>query len=234
MTEEAALYGLQCLDSEGDKKRRRLTEVEAVLGESDELRQARRAVDEAQARIQQWEVRQRDQELEIQGLEDKISREEKRLYSGAIKNPKELEDLQAEVASLNRRRQQLEEALLETMIELEEAQGARAQGQKHLEGVLAGWTTDQADLVKEQEALQARLAEIDQAREAALPGIDASDLAIYEGLRRRKGGVAVVPLQGGACGGCGVAIPPSLQWQLREGHLTTCGNCERIVVRADA
>jgi predicted nucleic acid-binding Zn-ribbon protein len=231
MTEEAELYRLQCLDTERDKKSRRLAEIEAVLGESEELKQARRGVEQAQARIQKREVRQRDQELEIQGLSDKISREEQRLYSGAIKNPKELQDLQAEVASLNRRRQQLEEALLETMIELEEAVGSQVQAQERLETVQASWTTDQADLMKERETLQGRLAEIEQAREATLPGIDVGDLAVYQALRPRKGGVAVVQLKEGTCGGCGVAIPPSLVWQLREGHLTSCGNCERILVR---
>jgi predicted nucleic acid-binding Zn-ribbon protein len=231
MTEEAEFYRLQCLDSEGDKKRRRLAEVEAALGDSKEVDRAQRAVEEAQSRAQKWEVRQRDQELEIQGLADKTSREERRLYSGTVKNPKELQDLQAEIASLNRRRQQLEEELLETMIELEEAETALAQAQEALETARASWTADQADLVSEQTSLKQRLAEIEQAREAVLPNIDDGHLAVYESLRPRKGGVAVVQVKGGACGGCGVGLPPSLEWQLREGHLTTCGNCERILVR---
>jgi predicted nucleic acid-binding Zn-ribbon protein len=231
MTAEADFYRLQCLDSEGDKRRRRLAEVEAMLGESKELDRAQRAVEEVQTYVRKWEVRQRDQELEIQGLSNKITREEQRLYSGTIRNPKELQDMQAEVASLNRRRQQLEEALLETMIELEEAQSGLTQAKEHLAAVRASWTTDQAELGNEHAALKARLAEIEQAREAVLPNIDAGDLAVYQGLRPRKGGVAVVPVEAGACGGCGVVLPPSLEWQLREGHLTTCGNCERILVR---
>jgi len=50
-------------------------------------------------------------------------------------------------------------------------------------------------------------------------------------LRRRKGGLAVVQVRDGACGGCGVIISPSLKWQLRQEKLVCCGNCERIVVR---
>lgn len=233
MTAEADFYRLQCLDSEGDKRRRRLAEVEAMLGETKGLDRAQRAVEEAQTHVQKREVRQRDQELEVQGLSDKITREEQRLYSGAIKNPKELQDMQAEVASLNRRRQQLEEALLETMIELEEAQSGLTQAEEHLAAARASWTTDQAELGNEHAALKARLAEIEQAREAVLPNIDAGDLSVYQGLRPQKGGVAVVPVEAGACGGCGVGLPPSLEWQLREGHLTTCGNCGRILVRVE-
>ena len=75
MTEGADLYRLQNLDSEGDKKRRRLAEVEAALNESKELQQARRAVEQAEEQVRKWAVKQRDSELEVQGLADKTSRD---------------------------------------------------------------------------------------------------------------------------------------------------------------
>ena len=231
MTKGADLYRLQCLDTERDTKQRRLAEVEAALGESKALEQARQASASAQARVKKWGLRQRDQELELQGLVDKISRSEKRLYSGVVKNPKELADLQAEVAALRRRRQKLEDNLLETMIEREEAEAAHIQAQKHLDETQARWADQQAELTAEREALQGELAEIEQAQASLLPSIEAGDLAVYQALRRRKGGRVVVQVRGGACGGCGLAISPSLEWQLRQEGLVHCGNCERIIVR---
>jgi predicted nucleic acid-binding Zn-ribbon protein len=231
MTEGADLYRLQCLDSDGDAQRRRLTEVEAALGESEVLRQARQAVERAQAAVQKWTLRQRDLELKIGGLSDKISGAEQRLYSGAIKNPKELADLQADVASLRRRRQKLEDDLLEAMVEREEAEAAHAQAQERLGEIEARWSAQQAELMGEREELQGRLAEIEQERTALLPKIEASDLTTYESLRLRKGGMVVVQVSDGACGGCGVAVSPSLEWQLRQGELACCANCERIIVR---
>jgi predicted nucleic acid-binding Zn-ribbon protein len=231
MTEGADLYRLQSLDSEGDKKRQRLAEVEAALDESEELQQARQAVEHAEERVRKWAVKQRDSELEVQGLVDKTSRDEQRLYSGTIRNPKELEDLQAEVAALKRWRQQLEENLLEIMLEREDAETAQAQAQGRLDKVQSDWTARQADLLGEKEDLQAGLAENEQARETLLPSIDAGDLRAYEALRRRKGGVAVALLRDDTCGACGVGISPSLKWQLRQGDLAPCSNCERILVR---
>lgn len=231
MTEGADLYHLQGLDSEGDKKRRRLAEVEAALGESEALRQARRRVENAEKRAHSWVRKQHDLDLQVQGLTDKISREEQRLYSGAIKNPKELEGIQTEVAALKRRRQQLEGDLLEAMIAREDAEAEQAEAQKHLDEEQANWSAGQTELVGEREKLHEELAEIEQARAGLLPSIDADDLAIYEGLRRRKGGAAVVELRDGTCGGCGVAVSPSLEWQLRQGKLVACSNCERIIVR---
>ncbi len=231
MTTGADLYRLQCLDSEGDAKQHRLAEIEAALVESEALKQARGALKSARSLIQRWALRQRDLELEIQGLSNKIARSEQRLYSGVVKNPKELADLQAEVAALKRRRQKLEDDLLEAMIEREEAETARSQAQAHLDEIQTRWSAQQADLRAEREMLQARLAGIEQARAALLLNIEADDLAIYQALRRRKGGQAVVRVRDGACGGCGVAISPSLEWQLRQEKPVYCSNCERIIVR---
>lgn len=231
MTKGADLYRLQCLDRERDEREHRLAEVEAALDESEALKQARRALESAQALVQRCRVRQRDLDLETQGLGDKISRSEQRLYGGAVKNPKELADLQAEVAVLRRRRHRLEDDLLAAMIELEEAQAAHAEARQHLDETQARWSVQQADLTAEREALQGRLAEIEQARAQVLPAIQAADLSDYQSLRRRKRGLAVVQIQDGACGGCGVGVPQSLEWQLRQEGAGYCPNCGRIVVR---
>ncbi len=231
MTKGADLYRLQCLDSETDAKQRRLAEVEAALGESEALQEARQALESAQALVQRWALRQRDLELEIQSPSDKISRSEQRLYSGTVKNPKELADLQAEIASLRRRQQKLEDDLLEAMIEREEAETAQAQAEEHLNETQTCWSAQQADMMFEREALQAQLAEIEQARTSLLPSIEAGDLATYQALRHRKGGLAVAQVHDGACSVCGVAISPRLEWQLRHGEPACCNNCECIIVR---
>ena len=231
MSKGADLYRLQCLDHDGDERRRRLTEVEAALGESEALNQARRSLESVQALVKKWALCQRDLELQTQGVTNKISRSEHRLYSGAVTNPKELTELQSEVAALRRRRQKLEDDLLAAMIELEERQDAQVDAQRHLDQTQAQWTAQQADLAAERDKLQDKLAEIERMRTKVLPKIDAADLANYQTLRRRKSGLAVVQVRNGACGGCGLAVPPSLEWQLRHEEVGTCGNCGRIIVR---
>lgn len=230
MTQGADLHRLQCLDSECDAKQSRLSEIQAELGESQALKQARRALEDAQKLVRKWTLQQRDLEFEAQGISDKTTRSEQRLYSGTVKNPKELADLQAEVASLRRRHQKLEDDLLEVMIEQEEAEAAHTQAQQHLDETEAHWSLQQADLIVEQEALQKKLLEIEQTRAELLPSIDPGDLSTYQHLRRRKGGLAVTQVNGDACGACGMAISPNLKWQLRQEGLAYCSNCERIIV----
>jgi hypothetical protein len=224
------LYGLQQLDSERDANQQRLLEIEAALEDDRALREARRSVEKARRRVQTWQTKQRDLELEIESLSSKMSRSEKRLYGGKVKNPKELSDLQAEIASLKRRRQKLEDTLLEAMINREEAEDARDEAETHLEEVESSWTAQQADLRAERETLERRIEEIERKRDSVVPRIDAETLATYEKVRKRKGGQAVAQIRGDACSACGVTVPPSMEWKLRQGELVHCDTCGRILV----
>jgi hypothetical protein len=230
MTRGETLYRLQQLDSERDAKQDRLAEIEAALQDDTALREARQALEKAEKRARKWEIKQRDLELEIESLADKTSRSEKRLYGGKVKNPKELSDLQAEVASLKGRRQRLEDTLLEAMIEREEAERTRDKAYAHLEEVESIWSSRQADLKAERETLQQRLEEIQERRQAVVPRIDLGVLATYERLRQTKRGQAVARIQADTCTACGVTISPSAEWKLRQGELVHCDSCGRILV----
>jgi predicted nucleic acid-binding Zn-ribbon protein len=224
------LYHLQQLDTERDTGRRRLVEIEAALKDDRELREARRSLETAEERARKWTIRQRDLELEIQSLADKRTRSEKRLYGGQVKNPKELTDLQAEVASLQRRRQRLDDTLLEAMIEREEAEEARDQARIALDQAESDWTTRQARLKAEQGKLEQRLEAVQQERVAVLAGIEPTVVSTYESLRKQKRGQAVALVRDEICTGCGVTISPSVEWRLRQQELCYCDTCRRILV----
>jgi predicted nucleic acid-binding Zn-ribbon protein len=224
------LYHLQQLDSEWGARQDRLAEIGAALRDDRVLREAHQAVEEAKKRAQKWHIKQRDLELQIQSLSDKLSRSEKRLYGGQVKNPKELADLQAEVASLTRRRRRLEDTLLEAMITREEAEETREEAQAALEEVTSAWSTRQVDLKAEQEELEQRVEGIRQEREAVVPRIEAEVMMKYESLREQKGGQAVARVLDDTCTGCGVAVPPSAEWKLRQDDLCYCDTCRRILV----
>lgn len=233
MSRAASLYRLQQLDSEADQKQNRLEAVRAALGETPALRRARARAEKAAASVQQWRTRQRDLDLTVRSIKDEIAAAEKQLYSGSIRNPKELTDLQAKAASLKRLLEHKEDDLLEAMIGLEEAEAELKAAQAHLAEAEASWQADQGALSGEMEQLERRLAEIDRERQALLPSLRADDLTLYRSLRQRRG-VAVAMMRGGACTACGMEVPPG---RLAQGHaagLLTCGNCERILLEDEA
>jgi predicted nucleic acid-binding Zn-ribbon protein len=226
----AALYALQEIDLEMDAGRHRLAEIQAALGESPAVRQARAEVAAAQAGLHHWQTRQRDLELEVASLAGKLAETEALLYSGRIRNPKELSDLQAELAALGRYRQAREDELLEAMLNVEEQMAALAAARRRLAEVEATTATDQANLRAEAAQIEARLKTLADERELRLMGISAADLAVYEALRERKRGQAVARIEDGACSACGDALPSSRLQQARQSEaLVTCANCDRIL-----
>lgn len=230
MSRTQQLYELQQVDLEAEAVARRLREVAAILGESSDLKRARKMVSDAEARLSKRRAQMQVLDLEVDGLNAKIEADEGRLYSGRVTNPKELSSLEEEVASLKRWRGKKEEDLLEAMVATEEAEAALADAQSILIQVTETWQAEQADLVDEQSRLQARLEELRQQRQALMAAIGSEDVTTYERLRQRKGGRAVVAVRDGICEGCRMNPPSSQAQRARMGtELVFCNNCGRIL-----
>lgn len=224
------LYELQLLDSERDAKRQRLAEVNEALGESRELIQAREAVAETEKSLGEVRAQLRALELDIAGLNDKLRKNQDRLYSGRIRNPKELTGLQDEAAALRRRRSELEDEELELLIGIEELEAELAERQARLRQIEANWGQDQSSLRAEKEALEADLAVLDEERGAARARIDPPTLATYDDLRQQQGGTAVALLKRGICQACGVDVPTNLARIVERGEgIHFCPICNRIL-----
>jgi len=224
-----ALWALRQVDA-------RLAEVRAAreaLDDGGRLRaEAEAARTEARgvaARLRAAEAALRDKELQLESTEAKRKRAEADLYGGRIRNPKELESLQGEVAALGRAREQYEDQILAL---LEEVEGLRAAAERTLGAAEAAEERLRAH-VREYEAARVRLdAEVEEleAQRAALAGaVDAAVLRKYEAIAAQEGGVGMVPIVGEYCGGCHQTVPPHFISRVRDGHVVTCERCHRIL-----
>ena len=230
MSKAETLYRLQTIDLETDERNRRLKEVKAILEGNEELERARQALQGGEKKLSCQRTKLRDQELEMRSLNNKIASVEDRLYSGRIKNPKELGNLQDEVRYLKRRKGELEDQVLETMIEVEDSEANVTEQRERLARLEEEWQETQARLSAEQSELINRLSQLKAKRAKLLKTIEASDLALYEDLRLRRGGRAVALLEGELCQACRVTLPTSKAQQARQGKvLILCGCCERIL-----
>lgn len=230
MSSVRELYQVQLLDSQWDAKNQRLAEVNEELGESRELVQARESVVETEEALGKTRAQLRALELDIAGLNDKLRKNQDRLYSGRVRNPKELTGLQDEAAALRRRRSELEDEELELMIGIEELEAELAERQARLRQIEASWGQDQASLRAEKEQLEAELAVLGDEREAARARIDSATLAMYDDLRQRQGGTAVAQLKRGICQVCGVDVPTNLARTVERGEgIHFCPICSRIL-----
>lgn len=224
------LYQLQQLDSRVDATNRRLSEISAALVETDALKQARTQFDAAETAHKKLNAQVLDLNLEVKGLQQKITRNEQRLYSGKGLSPKEAGSLQDEVDSTKRWLSKREEDLLEAMIALEEAESVLQQRRKAFEQARLIWETEQNALLTEQARLKEEVAGLVKTRPAAAQLVKEADLKQYELLRRKKAGVAVTGVDDGDCLACGVMLSSHLVQQARlESKLYFCDSCGRIM-----
>jgi len=232
MSKAELLLDLQDVDSVIDRLTRRLSEIRAALHETDELITARSALRTADESVTQKRAQRKDLELADASLETRIKQADQRLYSGAVKNPKELLDLQNDIASLKKQKNTLDDQLFAAMVALEEAEAELNTCSENLTRIDADWRASQGDLAVELTRLEHELAEKTAEQTEIRAHLGAPDLAQYDQLRRRKGGVAVVEMDGSVCGACGVRVTAHIVQQLSQAdHLARCGNCERILVR---
>lgn len=229
MTQVHQLYQLQQLDTEIRQKKQRLSEVLKAQREPGELIAMRRRAETAAADLQKWQTIHTDLNLELSSLNDKAKNSERRLYSGKVTNPKELADLQSEIESLGRRREALEDEILEAMIHIEDAQAEKEAAEDALETLTARWEKEVADLKEEQNELALRLHRLSSKRQEQAQNIDAASLKEYEQLLKKKNGLAVASLRINMCQGCQLTVSANKMKAVDEGKKVYCGGCGRIL-----
>jgi hypothetical protein len=224
------LYRLQLLDSELTEKRERLAQVEEALGETQELLQAREAAAETEQALQGLRKQVRTLELDVASVNDKLKANQERLYGGKVRNPKELSGLQEEAGALRRRRSELEDHELELMMEMEGQEAELAERQARLRQIEAGWREEQARLQAERDRLAQELRELEEEQEDMRAPIPPRDLADYDDLRQRYGGIGIAMLKRGICQVCGVDVPTGVADAVGRGEgRHYCPVCNRLL-----
>lgn len=213
-----------------DAAKARLAEIAIALREPVALVAARQAHAEAEAEMARCRETQRDLESAQADTDGKVKRTEQKLYSGQIRNPRELEDAERDLQQQRKQRDHIEERLLEALLAAETATRLHAERLAELTRLSDGWGEVQAALRREQAQLKTRLSALQARQAAARQAVPPGLFPIYDNLRPRKGGRAVAELDDAICSACMVAVPPSkLEAALEGEELVYCGNCGRLV-----
>ena len=230
------LLDLQDLDSTVDRlaqRRRTLPELAALAEAETQLREARDAVVRAETEVSDLSREQTRAENDVDVVRTRRERDEQRLASGSA-SPKELESLQHEVGSLQRRQSDLEDTVLEVMERREVAENALTTAR----GDVATLEDRIADLTSRRDAAFTEIdAESQQAttqRAAVAAGLPADLVTLYEKVRGNSGGVGAAKLFRGRCEGCHLGLSSTDLQRIKaapEDSVIRCEECSRILVR---
>ena len=224
------LADLQSIDSKLDVDRKRYAEIQAALKPPGSLQEATSSRDEIVARLEHWREERKQRAVAGADQKARIQAQEKQLYSGRVKDAREQVALANNVESLKKHFDTLEEAELEAILEVEQAESDLVEAEARLEQKQLLWMQQEDDLQKEQKALIAHARQLKSQRDAVASRIQSDALKRYEALRKKLGGVAVAHLQGAGCGGCGASLPTALRQQVHGSDILACPICGRLLV----
>lgn len=171
-------------------------------------------------------------ESDVSVVDARIARDSERL--AASTNPKQAQGFESELASLARRKSDLEDAEIALMEQLEAADAAVAAQ----EAIIAETNAQGAELSAEAKRVVAEATERLEAarrdRSAIAGAIPADLLALYERLASRGNGAGL--LRAGACEACRMVLPPSDLAAVRRAQtdeVVFCPECGAILVRTE-
>jgi predicted nucleic acid-binding Zn-ribbon protein len=223
------LLDLQTKDAAVMESEQRLAALNGETLELDQVLQRARDALEAARRAAAEGARRRDElEARIESYRTLQDRRSQRLEH--VRNPKEASTLMAEL-DLARSVMAKEEnewvRSAETVAQLE----LKARNEeRNVEIVEAAQAPERAEVATRRAALEADRDEALRIREASAGLIDKPLRLRYDRLRKTRLGAVVVPLLGGACGGCHTTVPLNRRSQIRAGVvLEACEACGAIL-----
>ncbi|MDQ3928147.1 MAG: hypothetical protein M3328_03255, partial [Chloroflexota bacterium] len=227
MSRVTPLYELQQVDSALQSRVARMRQIDESMADSPDLLAARAAAEEAARYLAQEQDRLRKASHAVDDTGMRIKVQDKRLYDGSIKNPKELGQVQEEVGHLRSRLKQQEDEVIDLMLAVERAEEESREKQEALEALEHETEQYRAGLAEEKDKLLQQAKVLQVKRQRFVNEVPWADLQTYERLRRAKGGVAVVDVRDGACRGCGGRVPVNIVRAARSdsefAHCPTCG-----------
>jgi predicted nucleic acid-binding Zn-ribbon protein len=230
MSRSESLYILQQLDSIIDSAHKRITDIDRLMADDKAQVAAEKVFQQSQTAAKGKSDALKDSELLVADQSSKIAQNQKKLYSGVVTNPKELEDLQLEANSLSKYLRVLEDKQLEAMLDLEAAQAVLDQAAAALESLISQRSEDHQELLKEKSELMEKISKAERDKDKYLSEKPQPDLEVYKTLRKASGGIAVTLMVSSSCQSCGANIPSAIEQQARSpANLAFCPTCKRIL-----
>ncbi len=230
MSQALNLYRLQQIDSQIDRARARLQAIQKVLEDDASLQQAKEVTRLSEETFTTSEEKLRQAETEVKNIQIKIEQIDASLYSGPMHSPKELQDLQNDLAALKRHKITLEDNQLEAMITVENTESAVRKAQEELQAVRDRLAEQNRELNLEQESLKKEVERLNVERKATIAAIPPEAIGLYDQLRQQKRGVAIATISDNSCDACGSRLSlAQIQSARSSSQMAQCPSCGRIL-----
>ena len=233
---QGLLMQLQKLDTEIHQlnfKLKSLPEHEQITAIHSRLEHAAVELKVVETELEDVSIDLRRSEVDVEAVTMRMEKDEKRLNAG-LGTPKELEQTQHELATLAKRKAELEDGELEIMMRHEGVKKRVDELKSDEEGLKKLELELNIRIENATTELNVLIAKAAEDRMKLAPQIDKALLDIYEKVRESQGGIGAALLIGNKCDGCHLqinAVELERIKTLADDDVLRCEECRRILVR---
>lgn len=228
MSSSKRVFELQQVDLSILSQRKQLEAIELQINHDEAYELAKSNYDSAAGAQKEREKQYKDLDAEAEGLRANLTQINDKLYGGKIKNPKELVGYEQEANLLKANLSKKDDVLMDLMEKIDAAKIEIKKLQEILKEAESKWQEQKVVLQGQADGLRQELTVLENKRHETLAAIDKETLAVYEGIRSRKG-QAVARVEQGRCLGCRVSLSISELQRVKGMSIVTCSNCGRIL-----
>jgi len=223
------LLELQEIDSEIDKlDSLKANEPAKLQVLESELSRYKENTETKHKDIEELQKMQREQQRQLALQQEKITKYKSQ--RAGVKTNKEYTALEVEINSLESDNSKIEENILNIMISLEKAEAELKLIQEEYKEQEQIFQKKKDTIITNIKKINHQIAILTKERTKFIKGINQSLMNKYENWRKRKKTAFVAVIEGQACGGCHLTLPPQLINEVRKKkEFLSCNSCGRIL-----
>ena len=160
-------------------------------------------------------------------IQEKINKLTDQLF--LVTNNKQYDALTNEIEHLKEQKKENEELLISNLEQKETLEKNIDENEASLEELKTDLDVRRNKLDEALSETADEKAALENSRKKQVTEIDDNTMQVYNKVISARSGIAVVPLSGNSCGGCGAALPLQMVSEIRAGDLHNCQSCGRFV-----
>ena len=160
-------------------------------------------------------------------IQEKINKLTDQLF--LVTNNKQYDALTNEIEHLKEQKKENEELLISNLEEKETLEKNINENEATLKELKTDLDVRRNKLDEALSETADEKAALENSRKKQVTEIDDNTMQVYNKVISARSGIAVVPLSGNSCGGCGAALPLQMVSEIRAGDLHNCQSCGRFV-----
>ena len=224
----ARLVELQDIDSQLEDLNSLLGDLPKMVDELNEKENSLKdRVETDKVSLKEINLKSSKSEKVNSDIQEKINKLTDQLF--LVTNNKQYDALTNEIEHLKEQKKENEELLISNLEEKETLEKNINENEASLEELKTDLDVRRNKLDEALSETADEKAALENSRKKQVTEIDDNTMQVYNKVISARSGIAVVPLSGNSCGGCGAALPLQMVSEIRAGDLHNCQSCGRFV-----